>query len=187
MILLVLGLIQAFTMSGFDAVVATLPAIVFFQTLVLDMAGNSGTQSLAVTIRLISTNEVSRKHVILAILKEIRVGLLNGLILGVLSFAFVLLYLWVTNNGVETQVISGKTITEAFTWSNGIKGASIVGIALVVAMTVSSLIGTIMPLFFMKIHIDPAVASGPFITTINDITALLIYYGLAAALFEIAF
>lgn len=187
LILLVLGLVQAFTMSGFDAVVATLPAIVFFQTLVLDMAGNSGTQSLAVTIRLISTNEVSRKHVILAILKEIRVGLLNGLILGVLSFAFVLLYLWVTNNGVETQVISGKTITEAFTWANGIKGASIVGIALVVAMTVSSLIGTIMPLFFMKIHIDPAVASGPFITTINDITALLIYYGLAAALFEIAF
>ena len=47
------------------------------------------------------------------------------------------------------------------------------------------MIGTIMPLFFMKIHVDPAVASGPFITTINDITALLIYYGLAGLLFSL--
>jgi len=180
LILLVLGLVQAFTMSGFEHVVATLPIIVFFQTLVLDMAGNSGTQSLAVTIRLVSTNEVTKKHVIIAILKEIRVGLINGFILGLLSFSFVLLYLWITKNGVSTQ-------SDSFTWDAAIKGASIVGVALIVAMTVSSLIGTIMPLFFYKINVDPAVASGPFITTINDITALLIYYGLAAALFEIVF
>ena len=180
LILLVLGLVQAFTMSGFEHVVATLPIIVFFQTLVLDMAGNSGTQSLAVTIRLVSTNELTKKHVIVAILKEIRVGLINGFILGILSFTFVLLYLWLTKNGVQTGA-------ESFTWSAAIKGASIVGASLIVAMTISSLIGTIMPLFFYKINIDPAVASGPFITTINDITALLIYYGLAAALFEIVF
>ncbi len=180
LILLVLGLVQAFTMSGFEHVVATLPIIVFFQTLVLDMAGNSGTQSLAVTIRLVSTNELTKKHVIVAILKEIRVGLINGFILGVLSFTFVLLYLWLTKNGVQTGA-------QSFTWSAAIKGALIVGASLIVAMTISSLIGTIMPLFFYKINIDPAVASGPFITTINDITALLIYYGLAAALFEIVF
>ena len=55
--------------------------------------------------------------------------------------------------------------------------------ALLIAMTVSSFVGSLVPIFFSKIHIDPAVASGPFITTINDITALLIYYGLAAILF----
>ena len=52
-------------------------------------------------------------------------------------------------------------------------------------MTVSSLVGAIVPILFKKINIDPAVASGPFITTINDLTALLIYYGLAAILFNI--
>lgn len=186
LILLVLGLIQSFTMSGFEAIVAALPIIVFFQTIVLDMAGNSGTQSLAVTIRLISTNEISRKHVIKAILKELRVGLINGLILGVLSFGFVLLYLYITKNGIiQTVDESGQRVTAVFDWFNAVKGAGIVGIALLAGMTVSSLIGTIMPLFFMKIHVDPAVASGPFITTINDITALLIYYGLAGLLFSL--
>lgn len=178
LILLVLGLIQSFTMSGFEAVVAALPIIVFFQTIVLDMAGNSGTQSLAVTIRLISTNEISKKQVAAAIFKELRVGLINGLILGVLSFGFVLLYLFITKNGVVQTA-------EAFEWGNAVKGAGIVGFSLLIAMTVSSMIGTIMPLFFMKIHVDPAVASGPFITTINDITALLIYYGLAGLLFSL--
>ena len=52
-------------------------------------------------------------------------------------------------------------------------------------MTVSSFVGAIVPIIFKKINVDPAVASGPFITTINDLTALLIYYGLAAVLFSI--
>ncbi len=177
LVLLVLGFIQSFTMSGFEAIVAALPIIVFFQTIVLDMAGNSGTQSLAVTIRLISTNEISKKQVVKAIFKELRVGLINGLILGILSFSFVLLYLFITKNGV----LQGSD----FDWGNALKGSGIVGIALLTAMAVSSMIGTIMPLFFMKIHVDPAVASGPFITTINDITALLIYYGLAGLLFSL--
>ena len=178
-ILLVLGLIQAFTMSGFEAVVATLPIIVFFQTLVLDMAGNSGTQSLAVTIRLIAEGDVSRKDVLKAIFKEVRVGVLNGLILGLLSFSFVLVYLVLTKNGV--------VVDSTYSIHKALKGAGIVGFALLAGVTVSSLIGTVVPLFFLKVHIDPAVASGPFITTINDITALVIYYGLAAILFSVMF
>ena len=54
-----------------------------------------------------------------------------------------------------------------------------VGLSLVVAMVVSSLVGTIIPMFFHKIHIDPAVASGPLITTVNDLVAVVTYYGLA--------
>ena len=54
-----------------------------------------------------------------------------------------------------------------------------VGISLVVAMVVSSMIGTIVPMFFHKIHVDPAVASGPLITTVNDLVAVVTYYGLA--------
>ncbi len=177
-ILLALGLAQAFSMAGFESVVGTLPIIVFFQTLVLDMAGNTGTQSLAVTIRLISTEEIGKKQIFKAIFKEIRVGFFNGLILSALSFTFVLLYLFLFKKGVEAGT--------DFTWIATFKGAGIVALALVVAMTVSSFIGALVPILFHKMHIDPAVASGPFITTINDITALLIYYGLAAMLFSIA-
>lgn len=173
-VLLILGLAQAFSMSGFENVVACLPIIVFFQTLVLDMAGNTGTQSLAVTIRLLSTGEIGKKEVFKAIFKEIRVGFFNGLILSILSFAFVFGYLWIFNKGVHSS---------SFTYEEAFKGAGIVGMALLIAMTVSSFVGSLVPIFFSKIHIDPAVASGPFITTINDITALLIYYGLAAILF----
>ncbi len=177
-ILLILGLIQSISMSGFEVVVAALPIIVFFQTLVLDMAGNAGTQSLAVTIRLLSTQDVSKKELFKSIFKEIRVGLINGLILGSLSFGVVMLYLLIADKGVKT---------DAFEIYDALKGAGIVGLALLTAMTLSSFIGTIVPMIFMKIKVDPAVASGPFITTINDVTAMLIYYGLAALLFNIAF
>ena len=54
-----------------------------------------------------------------------------------------------------------------------------IGIALLLAMLISSAVGTCIPLFFKKIHIDPAVASGPLITTINDLVAVVVYYGLA--------
>lgn len=172
-VLLVLGLAQSFSLTGFEAVVAALPIIVFFQTLVLDMAGNTGTQSLAVTIRMISTNDVTKKEIIKTLFKEIRVGMINGLILAVLSFGFVFLYLRIANKGVDG---------ETFELLSALQGAGIVGFALLIAMTVSSFIGTIIPIIFLKLKIDPAVASGPFITTINDVTALLIYYGLAALL-----
>ena len=173
-ILLVLGLVQSFSMTGFESVIAALPIIVFFQTLVLDMAGNSGTQSLAVTIRLLSDKPNSGKEIFKSAVKEFFTGLLNGFILGALSFTFVVLFLFITKQSVHA---------EAFSWGDALMGGGIVGIALLVAMAVSSLVGALVPIIFMKIHIDPAVASGPFITTINDITALLIYYGLAYVLF----
>lgn len=174
-ILLVLGLVQSFSMTGFESVIASLPIIVFFQTLVLDMAGNSGTQSLAVTIRLLSDKPDSGKEIFKSAAKEFLTGLLNGLILGALSFAFVVIFLFITKQSVHPG--------EVFSWGSALRGGGIVGIALLIAMSVSSLVGALVPIIFMKIHIDPAVASGPFITTINDITALLIYYGLAYVLF----
>ncbi len=176
-ILLVLGLVQSFSMTGFERVVSLLPIIVFFQTLVLDMAGNVGTQSLAVTIRRISTLDDSKRRIFKAILKELRIGFINGLILGTLSFTFVLLFLFITKQGIQVDT--------QFSWPEALKGASIVGVALLSAMSVSSFVGAVVPVIFLKIHIDPAVASGPFITTINDITALLIYYGLAMLLFNV--
>ncbi len=174
-ILLVLGLAQSFMMTGFEEVVAGLPIIVFFQTLVLGMSGNAGTQSLAVTIRTISSSDV-RKQTLKTLFKELRIGFCNGLFLSILAFGFVFLFLKITNQGVTS---------EEFTLFEVLKASSIVGLALLISMTISSFVGAIVPIIFKKINIDPAVASGPFITTINDLTALLIYYGLSALLFNI--
>ena len=174
-ILLILGLGQAFLMTGFERVVASLPVIVFFQTLVLGMSGNTGTQSLAVTIRMLSDEEDKGK-LLKAVFKELRVGFINGLVLAILAGLFVFGFLYFTNQGVQM---------EYFELYEALKGASIVGIALLCAMTLSSCVGALIPIFFKKINVDPAVASGPFITTVNDLTAMLIYYGLAAVLFQI--
>lgn len=174
-ILLVLGLVQSFLMTGFEAVVAGLPIIVFFQTLVLGMSGNTGTQSLAVTIRTLSSSDV-KKQTLKTLFKELRIGFCNGLLLAVLAFTFVFLFLKITNQGV---------ISETFSLIEALKASGIVGLALLISMTISSFVGAIVPIIFKKINVDPAVASGPFITTINDLTALLIYYGLSALLFNI--
>ena len=72
---------------------------------------------------------------------------------------------------------SGYNINDA------LKAAMIVGSSLVVAMTFASFVGSVVPILLSKMKIDPAVASGPFITTINDILAIVIYYGLAYILF----
>ena len=173
-VLLFMGLLVSGLISSFEDVVKTLPMIVFFQSLILGMAGNTGTQSLAVTIRLISDEEVSRKEVFKTIFKEVRIGFINGFILGILAFGFVFLFLYFTNQGVTSDV---------FSFPEAMKAAGIVGFSLLIAMTICSVIGSIIPIIFKKIKIDPAVASGPFITTINDVLAVLIYYGLATLMF----
>lgn len=173
-ILLFLGLFVSSIISGFESVVAALPMIVFFQSMVLDMAGNVGTQSLAVTVRLLSDKEVKTKDLIKTCLKEIRIGFLNGLILAILALIFVYLFLFITKQTVTS---------DAFNSLEALKASGIVAFSLLLSMTLCSLIGSAIPIVFMKLKIDPAVASGPFITTINDVIAVVIYYGLAAILF----
>lgn len=173
-VLLFLGLIVSSMISGFEAVVAALPMIVFFQSLILDMAGNTGTQSLAVTIRMLSDERVTKKDLVKTIFKEIRIGFVNGLLLSILAFIFVYCFLFITKQTISSDV---------FNHFEALKAAGIVGISLLSAMTICSFVGSAVPMFFMKIKIDPAVASGPFITTINDVIAVIIYYGLASWLF----
>ena len=159
-----LGLGVSTVIGLFNHVIIALPAIVSFQSLVLDMSGNGGTQSLAVTIRVLSDEQLKGKRVLRLIFKELRVGMVNGTILGSLAFVVA---------GVFILLTSAVAASQAFLMSG------CVGIALFIAMTLSSMFGTLIPLFFKKIKIDPAVASGPLITTINDLVAVVTYYGLA--------
>ena len=162
-ILLGMGLGVSATVGLFESIVAQLPVIMCFQSLILDMAGNVGTQSLAVAIRVLMDKQLSGKQKLALIIKESRVGLTNGLILGALSFLIIGGYL----------VLKGNTVPFAFAVSGCL------GTAMVLAMLISSLSGTIIPIFFQKIGVDPAVASGPLITTVNDLVAVISYYGLS--------
>lgn len=162
-LLLGLGLLVSSVVGVFEKVVAQLTIIICFQSLILDMAGNVGTQSLAVTIRVLMDEHLTGKQKMKLVGKEIRVGFTNGLILGTLSFA-----------GIGVYIMLFKNMAPGMAFA--ISGC--IGIALLTAMLVSSLVGTVIPLFFKQAGVDPAVASGPLITTVNDLVAVVAYYGL---------
>lgn len=168
--LLVLGLVTSILISGFENVVASIPLVVFFQSLILDMAGNTGTQSLAVTIRVISDENISKKDIRKLIFKEFRIGVLNGMLIGLGSMLAVFLFL---NFFISKDQAIDYNMKVAFA----------VGISMFVAMFIASLSGTIIPIIFKKCKIDPAVASGPLITTLNDVISVVVYYGLVWILF----
>ncbi len=162
-ILLFLGMAVSSVVGVFETVVAVLPIVMCFQSLILDMAGNVGTQSLAVTIRVLMDENLTGSQKVHLIFKEMKVGFSNGLFLGILAFIFI---------GVYALVLKHNTVGSAFLISG------CVGLSLMVAMVISSLVGTVIPMFFHKIKVDPAVASGPLITTVNDLVAVVTYYGL---------
>ena len=174
--LLVLGLIISLVVKGFEAAIVAVPAIVFFQSMILGMGGNVGTQSLAVTIRAISDEQITTKEVIKLVFKEIRIAFLNGLLIAVISFVVVSIYLALTKETVNPET--------AFNMLDIYKIAGVVSISLLLSMLISGFIGTIIPIVLQKMNIDPAVASGPFITSINDVTAIVIYYGIALIVFS---
>ena len=167
LVLLALGTVVSSVVGVFEQVVSQLTIIMCFQSLILDMAGNVGTQSLAVTIRVLMDESLTGKQKVELVFKEMRIAFSNGAILGILSFLVLGLYI---------ALFKGKTWTFAYAVSGCI------GLSLMVAMVISGAVGTLIPLFFKKINIDPAVASGPLITTINDLVAVVAYYGLCGIL-----
>lgn len=163
-ILLFLGIAVSSVVGVFETVVAVLPIVMCFQSLILDMAGNVGTQSLAVTIRVLMDETLTGTQKVHLVIKEMRVGFMNGIFLGAVSFVLIGCYIWFfkPNPANHAFLISGC-----------------VGVSLLVAMVISSMVGTLIPMFFHKIKVDPAVASGPLITTVNDLVAVITYYGMA--------
>ena len=164
LVLLCLGLGVSTVAGMFEKVMKQLTLIVFFQSVVLGMSGNSGTQSLAVTIRVLMDEELTGKERLNMVWKEARVGFCDGLLLGLVSFVCI---------GIYIMLAKAKPALYAFSVSG------CVGTALMVAMTISSLVGTVVPIVLHKIHIDPAVASGPLISTVSDLVAVVTYYGLS--------
>lgn len=164
--LLVIGLFVSLLTSSFEEVILNLTTVVFFQSLILGMAGNTGTQSLAVTISKLNDDE---KKIGKVIKRELFTGFLNGLIIGTLAFGLVLIFLLLRQTGISDCLKTGLSVS----------------ISLVISMSIAAFLGAFVPYVLSKLKVDPAVASGPFITTVNDIVAIIIYYSLASLLFAI--
>lgn len=165
LVLLALGMLISTVTGMFEnSVIVVLPFIVAFQSLVMGLSGNTGTQSLAITLRILDNEDIHFKEKIKYVFKEIKVGFANGLILGLLCFVFMGGFLYFTN---------GREMFSSFATSG------CVSLALLISIVISATMGCLIPMFFKKVKIDPAVASGPLITTINDLIAVVTYYGFA--------
>ena len=163
-LLMMLGLGVSSVIGVFEPVMQQLTLIVTFQSLILDMAGNVGTQSLAVTIRVLTDENLTAMQKLKLVWKEIRVGFANGLLLGAISCVFAGFYIHFAKD---------------YAWGPSFAVSGCIGLSLLVAMIISSMMGTVIPMFFKKIKVDPAVASGPLIPTVTDLVAVVTYYGMA--------
>jgi magnesium transporter len=162
-ILLGLALLVSTVVGMFEPIVAQLTMVAAFQSLILDMSGNVGTQSLAVSIRVLTDDELTWKQKLFLVGKEAKAGGANGLIIGLCAFAVLGVYIY---------------FAYPYDLATSYAISAVIGGSMMVSMLVSSVVGTIIPIFFQSIHVDPAAASGPLITTINDLTAVVTYYSL---------
>nr|WP_298995184.1 magnesium transporter [uncultured Allomuricauda sp.] len=148
------GLGAAAIMGGFEEMIAQHAILFFFTPLIAAMAGNVGVQSSAIIVQGLANDDL-KGSVGNRLWKEMLLALLNGLILAIL----LLFFTWV--------------------WKGDLSTALAISISLVVVIVVAGIIGTFIPLFLNQRGIDPAIATGPFITTSNDIFGILIYFWIA--------
>ncbi len=155
--LLFIGLISGSIISKFEDTLQKAVSLAFFMPMIAGMTGNTGTQSLAVVVRGLAAHDIDRRTVFRLLMRELGVGITIGAICGVL-IALV-----------------------AYTWQRNLFLGFIVGSSLFLTLIIGTLAGTVIPLLLYYFRIDPAIASGPLITTLNDIFSLSIYFGTASA------
>src|SRR5699024_6597962 len=154
-ILLFLGMLTASLIDQFEQTLSQVPLLAIFIPLIAGMARNTGTQSLAVAVRGLATGGFGKQGKMKLMLRETTTGLITGTVCGIVVVGII------------------------FFWKGELYMGMLVGGSLLVTLTVATLSGSIIPLIMDRLKIDPAVASGPFITTINDITSTMIYFGFA--------
>ncbi|MCH9660992.1 MAG: magnesium transporter [Bacteroidetes bacterium] len=148
------GVGAATIMGGFEDILQSYALLFFYTPLIAAMAGNVGVQSSAIIVQGLANDDI-KGSVSNRLFKEMLLAMLNGLILGIVLFMF----------------------TAA--WYGDYRAAAAISISLFVVIIVAGIIGTFIPLFLNKRGIDPAIATGPFITTSNDIFGILIYFWIA--------
>ena len=154
-LLLFIGLITGSVVSIFEDTLQTIVALAFFMPLIAGMTGNTGTQSLAIVVRGLIAHELDFKSAMRLIWREFNVGITIGVCCGLLVF------------------------TAAYIWKEDMMLSLVVSLSLFFTLIIGTLTGTVIPIVLYKLKVDPAVASGPLITTLNDIFSLFIYFGVA--------
>jgi magnesium transporter len=134
-------------------------ALAVLMPIVASMGGNAGMQTLAVTIRTIATNELTKNNFSQNILKEFSIGILNGIIFAIISA--IIVQLWFQDSTLSL----------------------IISISMILNMIVAGLFGILVPITLKKFKIDPAIASSVFVTTITDVIGFLSFLGIGAYFF----
>ena len=159
------GLMAAFLIGGYDETLRKVVPVAAFIPVIVGMAGNIGTQALTVTVRGLALGQIDVRTIGRTIVKEMTVGLICGLTYGFLLGFF-----------AAFRYIDSPDVPSSFTL------AISVGISICMAMLLASTVGVCVPLICHKLHIDPAVATGPFVTTSVDILGIFIYFNTAIIL-----
>ncbi|MTI81469.1 MAG: magnesium transporter [Firmicutes bacterium] len=152
------GLLAGNVINNFSATLEQMTALAFFITALAGGPGNAASQSLTVVVRGLATGEISKNKLRAVVWKETQVGLLVGTVCGTLLS--VMAYIW------QQSTILGL----------------VVGLSLAISIVIATILGSLVPVMMDKIGFDPALASGPFIATLMDITSMVIYFGLATLL-----
>ncbi|RCW45380.1 magnesium transporter [Halanaerobium sp. MA284_MarDTE_T2] len=159
-ILLIGDLLSGTVIHRFEASLESIVALAIFIPVLMDMGGNVGTQSLTVVVRGLATEELDFSHFIKHLFSELKAGLVMGVII---SFSlFIITFLWHQNFALS----------------------SVVAFSMLITMITAVTAGTSIPFFVDYFGADPAVAAGPFITTLIDISGLFIYFTIASLLME---
>jgi magnesium transporter len=159
-LLMFFGLITAGVIDQFEETLSQIVLLAAFIPLLMGSAGNAGTQSLAVVVRGLALGTLEKKGLFRTLLREFHTGMMIGVICAIALLAIIPIFY--------------------HSWMLAI----IVGISIFCSLSVATVIGAIVPLIINKLKLDPAFASGPFITTVNDILGLLIYFTIATTLLE---
>lgn len=154
-LLLLLGFVSGGVISLFESTLEQVVALTFFMPMIAGMTGNTGTQSLAIVVRGLTIDSLERSTVVKLISREFRVGLMIGL-----------------TCGVAVAVIT-------YFWQSNLPLSLVIGCSLLLTLVIGTLAGTVIPILLYTLKVDPAVASGPLITTLNDVFSLMVYFGLA--------
>ncbi|MFA8384553.1 MAG: magnesium transporter [Pelagibaca sp.] len=152
---LVTAIMASLVIAQFEDAIATVVALAVLMPIVASMGGNAGTQSLTVAVRALATKDLTRSNVWRVIRREVMVGLINGL-----AFA----------------VIMGAV---GFIWFGSLELGGVIAAAMVINLVVAGLAGTGIPIVLEKLGVDPALASGAFVTTVTDVVGFFAFLGLA--------
>ena len=156
---LVTALVSAWVISNFEGAIAKMVALAVLMPIVASMGGNAGTQTMTVTVRAIATRELSSSNAVRIIRREMFVGLFNGVVFAVILGIVAAFWFGVTDLGL------------------------VMALAMVTVLSAAALGGILIPLLLTRLGVDPAVSSGPFVTTVTDVIGFLSFLGIATIWF----